>query len=320
MSAMSWIRGFNATVGRLAPDLAASKMHRAFLTPRELPPRDWELPLLAEAERVTLRFGLSALRWGQGPAVLLLHGWEGRPTQFAELIRALVRAGYGVVALDAPAHGRSPGHEANVVLFARALLEASAGKVLHIMFPMVSEPWEYEQARALVEKQRRWLQSQKKKLPIAVRYGAMLEVPALAEVLDLLLPRLDFLSIGTNDLTQFLFAADRAHPRLAERYDWLSIAILRFIDRVVRACQAQDVPVGVCGEMGGRTLEAMALIGLGIRRLSITPASVGPVKAMIRAVDAAELEAMLRDMLDSGVTDIRARLTRWAAERSIELG
>ena len=125
MSAMSWIRGFNATVGRLAPDLAASKMHRAFLTPRELPPRDWELPLLAEAERVTLRFGLSALRWGQGPAVLLLHGWEGRPTQFAELIRALVRAGYGVVALDAPAHGRSPGHEANVVLFARALLEAA---------------------------------------------------------------------------------------------------------------------------------------------------------------------------------------------------
>ena len=78
--------------------------------------------------------------------------------------------------------------------------------------------------------------------------------------------------------------------------------------------------MGVCGEMGGRTLEAMALIGLGIRRLSITPASVGPVKAMIRAVDAAELEAMLRDMLDSGVTEIRARLTRWAAERSIELG
>ncbi|MDG9922851.1 MULTISPECIES: alpha/beta fold hydrolase [unclassified Pseudomonas] len=126
MSSMSWIRGFNATVGRLAPDLVASKMHRAFLTPRDLPPRDWELPLLAEAERITLRFGLSALRWGQGPAVLLLHGWEGRPTQFADLIRALVRAGYGVVALDGPAHGHSPGHEANVVLFARALLEASS--------------------------------------------------------------------------------------------------------------------------------------------------------------------------------------------------
>ncbi|MBD9415104.1 alpha/beta fold hydrolase [Pseudomonas sp. PDM16] len=126
MSSMSWIRGFNATVGRLAPDLVASKMHRAFLTPRDLPPRDWELPLLAEAERITLRFGLSALRWGQGPAVLLMHGWEGRPTQFTDLIRALVRAGYGVVALDGPAHGHSPGHEANVVLFARALLEAAS--------------------------------------------------------------------------------------------------------------------------------------------------------------------------------------------------
>lgn len=126
MSSLSWVRGFNATVGRLAPELVASKMHRAFLTPRDLPPRDWELPLLASAERITLRFGLSALRWGQGPAVLLLHGWEGRPTQFAYLIQALVRAGYGVVALDAPAHGRSPGHEANVVLFARALLEAAS--------------------------------------------------------------------------------------------------------------------------------------------------------------------------------------------------
>ena len=202
---------------------------------------------------------------------------------------------------------------------ARALLEASAGKVLNIMFPMVSEPWEYEEARALVEHQRDWLQGQKKKLPIAVKYGAMLEVPALAEVLDLLLPRIDFLSIGTNDLTQFLFAADRAHPKLAERYDWLSIAILRFLDRVVRACATHQVPVGVCGEMGGRTLEAMALIGLGIRRLSITPASVGPVKAMIRAIDASALERMMREWLNDGVLDIRARLTQWAVERGVEL-
>jgi len=138
-------------------------------------------------------------------------------------------------------------------------------------------------------------------------------------VLDLLLPKLDFLSIGTNDLTQFLFAADRAHPKLAERYDWLSIAILRFLDRVVRTCAAYECPVGVCGEMGGRTLEAMALIGLGVRRLSITPASVGPVKAMIRAIDAAELQALMRCLLDDGAIDLRARLTEWAIERGIEL-
>jgi phosphotransferase system enzyme I (PtsP) len=202
---------------------------------------------------------------------------------------------------------------------ARALLEASAGKVLNIMFPMVSEPWEFEEARALVEHQREWLASLKKKLPVAIRYGAMLEVPALAEVLDLLLPRLDFLSIGTNDLTQFLFAADRAHPKLAERYDWLSIAIVRFLDRVVRTCGEYNVPVGVCGEMGGRTLEAMALIGLGVRRLSITPASVGPVKAMIRAIDAAELQAVMRSILDNGVVDVRGTLTDWAVARGIEL-
>ena len=126
MNGMSWVRGFNTSIGLLAPHALASKLRREFMTPHTAPPRDWELPMLAQAERITLRFGLSALRWGSGPAVLLMHGWEGRPTQFAELIKALVNAGYGVVALDAPAHGRSPGREANVVLFARALLEAAS--------------------------------------------------------------------------------------------------------------------------------------------------------------------------------------------------
>jgi pimeloyl-ACP methyl ester carboxylesterase len=126
MSSMNLIRGINASVGYLAPRMVASRMRRAFMTPRDLPPRDWELPLLAQGERITLRFGLSVLRWGNGPAVLLMHGWEGRPTQFAELIKALVQAGYSVFALDGPAHGRSPGREANVVLFARAMLEAAS--------------------------------------------------------------------------------------------------------------------------------------------------------------------------------------------------
>ena len=126
MGALTWIRGVNGTLGRLAPHTVANSMRRVFMTPRDLPPRDWELPLLAHAERVTLRFGLSALRWGQGPAVLLMHGWEGRPTQFASLITALVQNGYSVFALDGPAHGRSPGREAHVLLFARAMLEAAA--------------------------------------------------------------------------------------------------------------------------------------------------------------------------------------------------
>ncbi|HYQ55510.1 MAG TPA: alpha/beta fold hydrolase [Pseudomonas sp.] len=126
MTTLSWIRGVNGTLGHLAPEHVAGKMRRAFMTPRNLPPREWELPLLASAERITLRFGLSALRWGHGPTVLMMHGWEGRPTQFAALIDTLVQAGHTVVSLEGPGHGRSPGGQANVVLFARALLEAAA--------------------------------------------------------------------------------------------------------------------------------------------------------------------------------------------------
>ncbi|WP_369990461.1 alpha/beta fold hydrolase [Pseudomonas xanthosomatis] len=126
MTTLSWIRSVNGTLGHLAPEHVAGRMRRAFMTPRNLPPRQWELPLLARAERITLRFGLSALRWGQGPTVLLMHGWEGRPTQFAALIETLVAAGHTVVSLEGPAHGRSPGNQAHVVLFARALLEAAA--------------------------------------------------------------------------------------------------------------------------------------------------------------------------------------------------
>ncbi|MDZ3990599.1 alpha/beta fold hydrolase [Pseudomonas sp. Teo4] len=126
MTTLSWIRGVNGTLGHLAPEHIAGKMRRAFMTPRNLPPKPWELPLLAKAERITLRFGLSALRWGKGPTVLLMHGWEGRPTQFAALIETLVQAGHTVVSLEGPAHGRSPGQQAHVALFARALLEAAA--------------------------------------------------------------------------------------------------------------------------------------------------------------------------------------------------
>src|SRR5207342_578 len=116
---------------------------------------------------------------------------------------------------------------------ARALIEASAGRVLRVMFPMVSEPWEYEEARALFEEQIDWARRGHRKLPRRIEFGAMLEVPSLAEMLDQILPRVDFISVGTNDLTQFLFAADRSDPRLAQRYDWLSPAIFRFLKRIL---------------------------------------------------------------------------------------
>jgi phosphotransferase system enzyme I (PtsP) len=203
---------------------------------------------------------------------------------------------------------------------ARALLCAAAGRELNVMFPMVSEPWEYDEARALVEQQREWLAGRKKLLPTQIRYGAMLEVPALAETLDLLLPKVDFLSIGTNDLTQFLFAADRAHPKLAERYDWLSPSILRFLRRIVGASDSAGVPVGVCGEMGGRTLEAMALIGIGLTRFSITPAAVGPIKAMIRSLDRSALLPAMEAMLAKPPADLRGALRAWADAQGVQVG
>ncbi len=205
---------------------------------------------------------------------------------------------------------------------ARALLEACAGRTLNVMFPMVAEPWEFDAAKAVFEGQLAFLKTRKKKLPEAIRYGAMLEVPALAEMLDVMLPKLEFLSIGTNDLTQFLFAADRSNPKLAERYDWLSPAILRFLGRVSGQVAASGenghkVDLAVCGEMGGRQVEALALLGLGIRRLSITPASVGPIKELISKIDLKEIEAAMAGWLAAPPVDLRGALISWAQERNI---
>jgi len=202
---------------------------------------------------------------------------------------------------------------------ARALIEASGGQVLRVMFPMISEPWEFDEARDLFQEQIEWARKSHRKLPSRVEFGAMLEVPSLAEMLDLLLPKIDFISIGTNDLTQFLFAADRADPRLAERYDWLSPAILRFLRRVSRQARAAGVPVRVCGEMGGRPLEAMALIGLGIEQFSITPAAVGPVKAMVRSLDAGRIRTRIEQLLEKPPASMRKTLSDWARRHKVAI-
>jgi phosphotransferase system, enzyme I, PtsP len=203
---------------------------------------------------------------------------------------------------------------------ARALIDASAGKVLRVMFPMISEPWEYEQARSLFEEQVEWARGAHRKLPTRILFGAMLEVPSLAEMLDQLLPRVDFISVGTNDLTQFLFAADRSDPRLAQRYDWLSPAILRFLKRVLDQSRAANVPVRICGEMAGRPLEAMALVGLGAESVSITPAAVGPVKAMVRSLDAGAIRSRMDQLLVRPPRDMRKALTEWARRHNVVVG
>ena len=202
---------------------------------------------------------------------------------------------------------------------ARALIEAAGGKVLRVMFPMISEPWEYEQARSLFEEQVDWARKAHRKVPKKIEYGAMLEVPSLAEMLDVLLPRVDFISIGTNDLTQFLYAADRSDPRLALRYDWLSPAVFRFLKRIVTQARAANVPVRICGEMGGRPLEAMALMGIGVENFSITPAGVGPLKAMIRSLDAGAIRNRMDQLLAKPPKDMRKALHDWAKKHNVTI-
>jgi pimeloyl-ACP methyl ester carboxylesterase len=124
---LSTLRATNRLLGNLAPQFTARLARRLMMRPQQHAPRAWELPALRNAEQITFRFGLSGLRWGgSGPVVLMMHGWQGRPTQFAAMVPALVAAGRQVIALEGPAHGRSPGNEAHVFAFAEALLEASA--------------------------------------------------------------------------------------------------------------------------------------------------------------------------------------------------
>jgi pimeloyl-ACP methyl ester carboxylesterase len=132
MKTLGTIRTTNQVIGAIAPRLTGALARRLLMRPHQYTPRDGERAALASAERITLRFGLSALRWGgPGPIVLMMHGWSGRPTQFRHLVPELVAAGRQVIALDAPAHGRSPGEEAHPLAFTEAVLEA-AGELKHV--------------------------------------------------------------------------------------------------------------------------------------------------------------------------------------------
>ncbi len=201
----------------------------------------------------------------------------------------------------------------------RALLLASGGRDLRVMFPLIATVTEFERARMLVEQEIRHLRRHGHRLPDQVRLGVMLETPSLLFQLEELMGVADFVSVGTNDLFQFMMAADRGNTRVAGRYDPLAVSFLRALRRVAEAAQTAHCPVSVCGELAGRPLEAMALVGLGFDTLSMPPAAVGPVKAMIRSVDLARLRARLLPRLDPlhGRDDIRSVLTRFAEENGI---
>ncbi|MGA9541097.1 MAG: putative PEP-binding protein, partial [Methyloceanibacter sp.] len=155
--------------------------------------------------------------------------------------------------------------------------------------------------------------------PATLMVGAMVEVPALLWQLDHLLPMTDFVSVGSNDLIQFLFAADRGNERVSGRFDSLNPAALRALRHIVREADRLETPLTLCGEMAGKPLEAMALLGLGFRSISMAPASVGPVKAMVLSLDANSLATKLEDLLDSRTTSLREQLKQFAAETGVQI-
>jgi phosphotransferase system enzyme I (PtsP) len=201
----------------------------------------------------------------------------------------------------------------------RALLKAAKGRDLDLMFPMVAEVAEFRAARALVDRELERLAQMKGQPPRKVRVGTMLEVPALAFQLPSLLTAADFISVGSNDLMQFFFASDRGNPRLGARYDLLSPPMLNFLKGIVDAAKARGVPVTICGEMAGRPLEAMALIGLGFRSLSMAPASIGPVKQMLLALNTGHLAAFMADIRDRSEHSLREHLRQLAINERVPI-
>jgi phosphotransferase system enzyme I (PtsP) len=201
----------------------------------------------------------------------------------------------------------------------RALLRATAGLELRLLLPMVTAVGEVDMARAVVNRELDLLQRRTAVGPTRVLLGAMIEVPSLLYELDALMPRVDFVSVGSNDLLQYFFAADRNNPRVATRYDALSAAPLRALAAIADAARRHDRPLSLCGEMAGRPLEAMALIGLGYRSISMAPASVGPVKSMILSLDAGELQRWLPDVIRAAEGSVRAQLKRYAEEHAVEV-
>jgi phosphotransferase system, enzyme I, PtsP len=199
----------------------------------------------------------------------------------------------------------------------RALIRASSDKELRLMFPMVTDVGEFDQAKRIVERELTRAGNRGYAPPATFRLGAMIEVPALLWQLEELLPRVDFLSIGSNDLFQFIFAADRDSDRITGRYNTLAPAFLRVLKNIARSCADAEVPVTVCGEMAGRPLEALALLGLGFRRLSMTAASIGPVKEAIMSTNCHGISDFVDNLLKSNRIQTLGALSDYARDHRI---
>ena len=203
----------------------------------------------------------------------------------------------------------------------RAMLKAASGRELRIMFPMIANVAEFDAAKAIALRELEHIDRHSYSRPSSLQLGAMVEVPALLWELDLIAKHADFLSVGSNDLLQYMYAADRDNTRVSKRYDPLCRPVLRALERIAAAGARAGTPVTLCGEMGGRPLEALALVALGYRSLSMSPSSIGPVKAMIRGLDLAKTRDFLEALLlsDDGAPSLREKLHDFANAQGVTL-
>ncbi len=186
---------------------------------------------------------------------------------------------------------------------------------------MVATVAEFEQARELVERELTHLRRHGHKLPDEVQVGSMVEVPSLLYQLDELLERVDFLSVGSNDLVQFLYAVDRGNPRVAGRFDALSAPVLRALKDIVDKGRAHNKPVTLCGELASQPIGAIALVAIGYRALSLTASAMGPVKAALLDLDCRKTAEFLCPLIEkpAGGKPIRAQLEEFAAKQGLQI-
>ncbi|WP_417513043.1 phosphoenolpyruvate--protein phosphotransferase [Minwuia sp.] len=200
----------------------------------------------------------------------------------------------------------------------RALLAACSGRELSLMFPMVADVAEFKAAREVLNKEIDWARKQGREPPSRIRLGVMVEVPALVWRLPALLPMVDFISIGSNDLMQFLYAVDRGSARVSNRYDSLSPAFLSILRRISRLCEQSGTPFSICGEMAGRPLETLALLGLGFTQLSMRSNAIGQIKELILSTDIRQLRHEMESWLGRDERTLRPLLQEFASRNHIE--
>jgi len=197
----------------------------------------------------------------------------------------------------------------------QALLRAAAGRPLTVMFPFVAQFEEYTQASALMDKAIERERSLGNVLPESIEVGAMLETPSLAFAPQKFFEEVGFLSIGGNDLKQFFFAADRENERVRRRYDTLNVSFLSFLERIVERCEITKTPLSFCGEDAGRPVEALCLAAIGLRNLSMRPASIGPVKSLLRRSNLDEVRKVIADARHRGEMSVRPAIMEYLRQQ-----